>query len=108
MATVYSQTLTGATEDSSGSLSVSSYNELWVALDVSAVDWTGSASATLSRIDAFSTLFPMISVQLGEGHTVLDVGSGMTTNLAFGDHVQLDISTVDGTTISAQVSIIGK
>lgn len=108
MATVYSKTLTSATGDTSGVLTVGSYSRLWVAANVSAVDWVGSATLYLSRLDPFDVLFPLASAQLSEGMISLEIGSGLGVDLVFGDRIQSDIVTAEGTSITGTVSIIGK
>jgi len=108
MATIYSDTLVDATSSTSGVLDVSAYSRLWVALNVTAVDWTGSATFTLSRLDAFDTLFPLVRSQPAEGMISLEIGAGLATALVFGDRVQLDVSTFEETSVSATISIIGE
>lgn len=108
MATVYSTTLTDSTGTSSGPLSVSSYKELWISFNVSAVSWIGSALATISRIDASNALYPLVEVQLSDGLASVDIGVGLANNVCFGDQVQIDVACASGTNISTTISVIGK
>lgn len=108
MTTLYQNTLDAATEDSSGVLDVSTYRELWVAINATDISWTGSATATVTRLDANDVPFTVTTLSLGLGATTADIGAGLTVNQSLGDQVQVDISCFTDTTITGTISVIGK
>jgi len=108
MATIADTTVSTSTDWSSGALDVSSVHQVWIVINVSAIDWTGSTTLTISRIDATSTLFPVVSVGLNAGINQAEIGIGCSYNLLLGDHIQFDMTCVEGTSVAATVSVIGK
>lgn len=108
MATVYSTTLTDSTGATSGILDVSTHNQAWLVINVTAIDWAGSATAVLSRIDAADTLIPVATLPLQMGLNTAEVGIGCATNVILGDHLQLDVMVFDTTSVSGTISLIGK
>jgi len=108
--TVKSDTLTNVTTYSTGMLSVGDCYELTLDINITSLTAT-LVEMTISRSDAFTNVFPLLTQELSAGQTSLDIGPVYGYNLprAFGDGVEIDI-TVSGPTpsLSGTFSLKGK